>query len=67
MTAGGLVFIGASMDGAFRAFDEETGQVLWTVQLPAGGQATPVTFQENGEQYVVISAGGRPPKCLHAF
>jgi quinoprotein glucose dehydrogenase len=58
VTAGGLVFIGASMDDAFRAFDLETGQVLWTVQLPAGGQATPMTFQERGKQYVVIAAGG---------
>ena len=58
LTAGGLVFIGSSMDDSFRAFDVETGQVLWTVQLPAGGQATPMTYQENGKQYVVISAGG---------
>jgi quinoprotein glucose dehydrogenase len=46
------------MDDSFRAFDVETGQVLWTVQLPAGGQATPMTYQESGRQYVVISAGG---------
>ena len=58
LTATGLVFIGASMDDSFRAFDVETGQVLWTVQLPAGGQATPMTYQESGRQYVVISAGG---------
>jgi len=58
VTAGGLVFIGSSMDDSFRAFDVDTGQVLWTVELPAGGQATPMTYQENGKQYVVISAGG---------
>jgi quinoprotein glucose dehydrogenase len=58
LTAGGLVFIGSSMDDSFRAFDVDSGQVLWTVQLPAGGQATPMTYQENGRQYVVISAGG---------
>src|SRR5215469_3829517 len=58
LTASGLVFIGSSMDDAFRAFEVETGQVLWTVELPAGGQATPMTYQENGKQYVVISAGG---------
>ena len=58
LTAAGLVFIGSSMDDSFRAFDVDTGQVLWTTQLPAGGQATPMTYQENGRQYVVISAGG---------
>jgi quinoprotein glucose dehydrogenase len=46
------------MDDSFRAFDVETGQVLRTTQLPAGGQATPMTYEENGRQYVVISAGG---------
>jgi quinoprotein glucose dehydrogenase len=58
LTAAGLVFIGSSMDDSFRAFDVDTGQVLWTTQLPAGGQATPMTYQENGRQYLVISAGG---------
>lgn len=58
VTAGGLVFIGSSMDDSFRAFDVDTGRALWSVQLPAGGQATPMTFEENGGQYVVISAGG---------
>jgi quinoprotein glucose dehydrogenase len=58
ITAGGLVFIGSAMDDTFRAFDVETGQELWSEQLPAGGQATPMTFQENGRQYVVIAAGG---------
>ena len=58
VTAGGLVFIGSSMDDSFRAFDVDTGRVLWSVPLPAGGQATPMTFEENGGQYVVISAGG---------
>src|SRR5215471_11758265 len=58
LTAGGLIFIGSSMDDSFRAFDVETGQVLWTAQLPAGGQATPMTYQESGRQYLVISAGG---------
>ena len=58
LTAAGLAFIGSSMDDSFRAFDVDTGQVLWTTQLPAGGQATPMTYQENGRQYVVISAGG---------
>lgn len=58
VTAGGLVFIAGSMDDSFRAFDVDTGQLLWNSRLPAGGQATPMTFQEKGRQYVVISAGG---------
>lgn len=59
-TASGLVFIAASMDGHFRAFDTETGELLWKSPLPAGGQATPMTYQktEDGKQYVVIVAGG---------
>ena len=58
ITAGGLVFIGSAMDDTFRAFDVQTGQELWSAQLPAGGQATPMTYEENGKQYVVIAAGG---------
>lgn len=58
VTAGGLVFIGASQDEKFRAFDKETGEVLWEYQLPAGGYATPSTYQIDGKQYVVIAAGG---------
>ena len=58
ITAGGLVFTSAAMDLAFRAFDIETGKELWTYQLPAGGQATPMTYALNGKQYVVIAAGG---------
>ena len=58
ITAGGLVFTSAAMDLVFRAFDVETGKELWTYQLPAGGQATPMTYSLNGKQYVVIAAGG---------
>ena len=58
VTAGGLVFIGASKDEKFRAFNSETGEVLWETRLPAGGYATPATFEVNGRQYVVIAAGG---------
>jgi quinoprotein glucose dehydrogenase len=57
-TAGGLVFIGATIDGFFRAFDSETGELLWQDQLPAGGQATPMSYEHEGRQYVVIAAGG---------
>jgi quinoprotein glucose dehydrogenase len=58
VTKGGLVFIGASKDGKFRAFDKATGTVLWETELPAGGYATPSTYSVNGKQYVVIAAGG---------
>lgn len=58
ITAGGLVFIGASRDDAIRAFDIETGEELWRAELPAGGQATPMTYEIGGKQYLVIAAGG---------
>jgi quinoprotein glucose dehydrogenase len=57
-TASGLVFIAASLDDRMRAFDVDTGKVLWQVKLPAGGQATPMTYSISGRQYVVIAAGG---------
>jgi quinoprotein glucose dehydrogenase len=57
-TAGELVFIASAMDGFFRAFDINTGKVVWQTMLPAGGQATPMTYELNGKQYVVIAAGG---------
>jgi quinoprotein glucose dehydrogenase len=58
VTAGGLVFIGAAMDDYLRAFDAKTGAELWKGRLPAGGQATPMTYMWKGRQYVVIAAGG---------
>ncbi len=58
VTAGGLIFIGASRDEKFRAIDKETGEILWEFQLPVGGYATPSTYSINGHQYVVIAAGG---------
>jgi quinoprotein glucose dehydrogenase len=58
VTAGGLVFIGAAMDDYLRAFDVATGEELWKGRLPAGGQATPISYEWNGRQYVVIAAGG---------
>ncbi len=57
-TAGGLVFTGAAADGYLRAFDSDSGKELWKYQLPAGGQATPMTYTLSGKQYVVIAAGG---------
>ncbi len=58
VTASGLVFIGAAMDDYLRAFDARTGAELWKGRLPAGGQATPMTYVWKGRQYVVIAAGG---------
>lgn len=58
VTAGGVVFIGYTMDDMFRAFDLQTGEVLWKTGLPAAGMATPVTYEVDGEQYVVLTAGG---------
>ena len=58
VTAGGLVFIGYTLDDRFRAFDLHTGEVLWKTDLPAAGTAIPVTYEAGGEQYVVIPAGG---------
>src|SRR5207237_8735057 len=58
VTAGGLVFIGASTDEMFHAFDKQTGKLLWQTKLPAGGYATPCTYMAGGRQFVVIAAGG---------
>ena len=58
-TAGGLVFLAATIDGIFRAFDIESGRELWRWQLPGGGKATPMTYRgADGKQYVVIAASG---------
>ena len=58
VTAGGIVFIAATQDGKFRAFDKSTGKLLWQTTLPAAGYATPSTYAVRGKQYVVIAAGG---------
>ena len=58
VTAGGLVFVAASRDEMFRAFDKETGKILWEYKLPAGGYATPSVYEADGKQYVVIACGG---------
>ena len=59
VTAGGLLFIGATnYDKKFRAFDKSTGKLLWETKLPFAGNATPATYLVNGRQYVVIAAGG---------
>jgi quinoprotein glucose dehydrogenase len=60
LTASGLVFIGAAMDDYLRAYAVESGEELWRARLPAGGQATPMTYRldEQSRQYIVIAAGG---------
>ncbi|RZM03058.1 MAG: c-type cytochrome, partial [Pedobacter sp.] len=58
VTAGGLLFIAATKDGMFRAFDKKTGIQLWETALPAAGYATPSTYEVKGKQYVVIACGG---------
>lgn len=62
-TAGDLVFVAAAMDSYIRAFDLETGRELWKYRLPAGGQATPMTYRAGPDhrQYLVIAAGGHGP------
>jgi len=58
VTGSGLVFIGATLDRGFRAFDIESGRELWRATLPAGARATPMTYEAGGRQFVVIAAGG---------
>ena len=58
VTAGGVVFIGATQDEKMRALDKRTGAILWEAPLPAAGYATPSTYMVGGRQYLVIAAGG---------
>ena len=59
VTGGGLVFLGATLDPYFKAFDAETGALLWKAKLPTSARATPMTYRTaQGKQYVVIAAGG---------
>lgn len=58
VTGGHLFFVAATADNYLRAFDTDTGTQLWEARLPAGGQATPMTYMADGKQYVVIAAGG---------
>jgi quinoprotein glucose dehydrogenase len=58
VTAGGIIFIAATTDNMIRAIDLETGKTLWRDSLPGGGQATPMTYEVDGKQYLVIMAGG---------
>ena len=57
-TGGGLVFIGATADERFRAYDTETGELLWEFEGPTSANATPMTYMAGGKQYVVVATGG---------
>ncbi|OZI43140.1 glucose/quinate/shikimate family membrane-bound PQQ-dependent dehydrogenase [Bordetella genomosp. 4] len=57
-TAGNVMFVAATQDNYLRAFNVSNGELLWEGRLPAGGQATPMTYAVNGKQYVVVMAGG---------
>jgi quinoprotein glucose dehydrogenase len=61
ITAGGLVFIGATADDRFRAFELKTGRQVWSTRLPTGAFSVPMSYEVDGRQFVVIAAGG------HAF
>jgi len=58
VTAGGLIFIGATSDSRVRAYDIDTGEELWQVRAPTSAQATPMTYEIDGRQYIVFAAGG---------
>lgn len=58
ITAGGIIFVAASTDDLFKAIDLKTGKILWQQALPAGGQATPMVYEQNGREYVVLMTGG---------
>ena len=57
VTAGGLIFIGATMDGFLRAFDIDSGKMLWRQEMPAGTQAAPMTYEADGRQFVAMVTG----------
>ena len=58
VTAGGLIFIAATMDSTLHALDVDTGEELWSADLPVPGMAVPMTYEAGGRQFVVIAAGG---------
>ena len=58
ITKGGVAFLGAAVDDYLRAYDLTSGRQLWEARLPAGGQATPMTYTAGDKQYVLIVAGG---------
>jgi quinoprotein glucose dehydrogenase len=66
-TAGNLVFVGATCDSMFRAFDSRSGKTLWEYRLPASAYAAPCTYSIGGRQYVVIAASGGGYAKLFGF
>ena len=66
LTASGLIFIGATPDAKFRAYDTKDGSVLWETDLPAAGLATPAVYSVDSKQYVVIAAGGGRMAGVHS-
>lgn len=60
VTAGGVIFVGGTMDRTFRAFAADSGRELWSAGLPASAHALPITYEVGGKQFVVIAAGGSP-------
>jgi quinoprotein glucose dehydrogenase len=58
VTSSGLLFIAATKDGKFRAFDKKTGKLLWETTLPAAAFATPACYEIKGKQYIVVACGG---------
>ena len=58
VTAGGLIFVAATTDNLIHAIDVETGKTLWTDKLPGGGQTTPIVYEQDGRQFIVIAPGG---------
>ncbi|HUS02989.1 MAG TPA: PQQ-binding-like beta-propeller repeat protein [Chitinophagaceae bacterium] len=66
VTAGGLLFIAATKDGKFRAFNKRTGKLLWQTDLPVAGFATPSIYEVNGKQFIVIACGGGKLKTKSA-
>jgi quinoprotein glucose dehydrogenase len=58
VTAGGLIFIAAATDDLIKAIDIKTGEIVWSDVLPAGGQATPIVYEQDGKEYLAIMAGG---------
>jgi quinoprotein glucose dehydrogenase len=57
-TAGGLVFIAGTMDETFKAFDADSGEIVWEYKLPTGAYANPCSYEVNGKQYITIACGG---------
>ena len=58
VTGGGLIFVGTSSDRTLRAYDQDTGRVLWQRELPAASEGVPAVYEVNGKQYIAFAVGG---------